>query len=208
MKYVKLFEDYYGSEHLKSYHYVPSDEELEEWEYQAMNDRSDETFIENILILNVDEMRYLEKNYGYVDGIQVGPDFGDYVKSFSVKKNGYYTWYKDFGTPLHYLVSLKTDSEEKESRRYQMIDLLDSYCGINLQDINGNTPLHIVAMKDVNDIKAMKILLSSGSFGFDTKNLEIKNNEGMTPLDLASPEMKKTIYIALGQDNDDDGFDY
>ena len=45
MKYVKLFEDYYGSEHLKSYHYVPSDEELEELEYQAMNDRSDENFI-------------------------------------------------------------------------------------------------------------------------------------------------------------------
>jgi len=203
MKYVKLFEDYYDFEKLSNsgHHYIPSDEELEDWEYQYDLGYGDEAFMENIFTLNVDWMRSCEKNYGYnSDGIQVGDDFSDYVRSFSVKKNGYYTWYKHFGTPLHYLVSLEVDSEEKESRRLEMINLLAPYCGINLQDINGNTPLHIVAM--INDIKAMGLLLSSGSFGFDAKNLEIKNKEGMTPLDLASPQMKKIIYTTLGQDDD------
>lgn len=198
MRYIKLFEDYYDSEGRKNYRDMPSEEELMYMADQAEHDAYD-TFLQNVLSLNVDAIQSQIEHYD-----AGGAYYSDFIEGSMRKEGGYYTWYKDFGTPLHYLVSLETNNEEKESKKYEMIDLLGSCC-IEKQDVNGNTPLHIVAMRD--DLEMMGYILTSEYFTVDTKDLGITNNEGMTPLDLASPQMKKIVYTALGQD-DDNNFDY
>jgi len=197
MKYVKLFEDYYEHEGFRGHYDMPSEEELMYMADQAEHDAYD-TFLQNVLNLNVDSIyRNIEAHS------EAGAYYSDFIEGSMREEGGFYTWYKNFGTPLHYLVSLETDSEEKESKKYEMINLIGSCC-VEKQDINGNTPLHLVVMKD--DLEMMEHLLISDYLTVTPEDLAIKNKEGMTPLDLASPQMKKIINNELGQDDDD--FDY
>ena len=151
MKYIKLFENYYTDSY--------------DWGAQQEDD-----FIRDVLNLNVDSIKYNIESHS-----EGGAYYSDFIEGSMREEGGFYTWYKDFGTPLHYLVSLETGSEEEESKKYEMINLIGSCC-IQKQDVNGNTPLHIVAMR--NDLEMMEHLLVTDA---EYKDLEIKNNEGMTP---------------------------
>lgn len=71
--------------------------------------------------------------------------------------------------------------EEKKATR-KMIDT-----NPNLQDTNGNTPLHRRAQED----EVNKVLIISIFYKGD---LSIKNNEELTPLDLLSEKSKKEFY--------------
>ncbi|XP_026468906.1 26S proteasome non-ATPase regulatory subunit 10-like [Ctenocephalides felis] len=56
---------------------------------------------------------------------------------------------------------------------------------LDLTDISGNTPLHLACEEDRQE--EAKLLVLKGA------NLELKNKEGQTPLDLSSPGLSRTL---------------
>src|SRR5690606_8697738 len=87
------------------------------------------------------------------------------------------------GTPLHFAIL---------NHRTELIKLLCKCveCDVNIQDFEGNIPLHCAIRLQMPDIPSL--LISAGS------DLSIKNNEGLTPEELA-----KSLQITVGETKND-----
>lgn len=168
MKYIKLFENY-GERYFE-----PSGEE--------MSQMRDDSFLQSILSLDAKRIAF---------SLDHGFDINNYIED----RGGYYTWYKEFATPLHYAISVGA-SPEKEMDRMETIDvLITSGLPLDAQDKNGMTPLHIAVMQ--NDFGTAEALLDSGA------DATIENNDGMLALDLASSRRMKELLMGgiEGTDN-------
>ncbi|KAL0276307.1 UNVERIFIED_CONTAM: hypothetical protein PYX00_003902 [Menopon gallinae] len=64
---------------------------------------------------------------------------------------------------------------------------------INAVDVYGNTPLHLAC--EENNVPVVELLVEIGA------NIELKNKEEKTPLELARPELVKCINRVLGKEN-------
>lgn len=96
---------------------------------------------------------------------------------------------EDFhNTPIHYAVKVGSHEiliylfqfieEHKLKLNSSNIDCIKSAIA-NLANDEGNTPLHVAALK--NDVKMVKILIEAGA----RESIIIKNKKGLTPLDIA-----------------------
>lgn len=66
----------------------------------------------------------------------------------------------------------------------------DDKLKINVRDVYGNTPLHLACEEDRQE--EARLLVSRGA------NLEIKNKEEKTPIDLCSPSLAKVLIKTVG----------
>lgn len=67
--------------------------------------------------------------------------------------------------------------------------LLSNGVDINIQDDDGNTPLHMAASNGLDDI--VQLLLQKGA------DIDIKNKYGKTPLELASNQQTKQTLVSF-----------
>lgn len=64
---------------------------------------------------------------------------------------------------------------------------------INSVDAYGNTPLHLAC--EENNVPVAELLIENGA------NTEVKNKEEKTPLELARPEIRKSLNRVIGKGN-------
>ena len=93
-------------------------------------------------------------------------------------------------------VNLQTTNEKKTAlhfavfqQNYTITQILLENNAISLQDVNGDTPLHIAVRK--NDGKLCKMLMDHGM------DPEIKNNLGLSPISIAKENRNFEIYGML-----------
>ena len=101
------------------------------------------------------------------------------VAQFLIENGALFYFESEVRSSLHYAVL---------GRNISLIDwVLEEEIDVNLQDPNGNTPLHLAVLYDRGELKVVDYLVRQ-----KRAKLNVKHNEGKTPLDLA----KTANYIA------------